>query len=650
MAMSSDFIRRCAFFRSIPLIQGILTGMAFMGLLSTAWAAGVNAELVAKGLARQAKQADAEYDKIDPANAAQCTGRYDTRGGVRGLFIMGANGQPLRWLADTNGDGKIDQLSFFKDGVEVYRDIDSDYDDKIDQSRWMGTAGIRWGIDKNQDGTLDEWKMISAEEVSSEVVQAARDNDVERFQRVLMTNAELAKLGLGSSKTNELEDRLNTLSADFKKFASEQKTIDKSSRWASFGADKPGLVPAGTEDSTSDVLAYENAMAVVETGAGPQQLMIGTLVRVGETWRLLDVPRLVSDGTTLSENGLFFASSTSHRNATSNSSGSANSATMDKLIEEMQAVENKLQDPKMDKAKLHAQRADILEQLIVNSSTKDDVQAWTRQLADQVLSAVQSGDYPDGIERLKKLEASIQTKPDARSEVSYVTYRILGAEYNLAISEKDVDYDKVQKQHLKRLEDFVVAYPQTLDSADAMIHLGLNCELTNDLKAAEQWYKKTATNFPKTPQGDKANGANLRLNLEGQEVAFEGTTLAGKKFTTAKLGRPVLVHYWASWCVPCKADMQELRKLQAKYGRKGLTIVGINADNDQNQAIEFIKANKEIDWIQLYERGGLESSIAVGLGVLSLPVTILIDKDGKVASSTSHYTPNLETTIESLLK
>ncbi len=47
-----------------------------------------------------------------------------------------------------------------------------------------------------------------------------------------------------------------------------------------FGADKPGIVPAGTDESTVDIMAYENVMAVVETTTGTQQLVVGTLVKV----------------------------------------------------------------------------------------------------------------------------------------------------------------------------------------------------------------------------------------------------------------------------------------------------------------------------------------------------------------------------------
>lgn len=45
-------------------------------------------------------------------------------------------------------------------------------------------------------------------------------------------------------------------------------------------------------------------------------------------------------------------------------------------------------------------------------------------------------------------------------------------------------------------------------------------------------------------------------------------------------GKVVLVDFWASWCGPCKASFPCLNKLQAKYGPKGLVIIGIGVDDD----------------------------------------------------------------------
>ena len=78
----------------------------------------------------------------------------------------GPRGVILRKFVDTNDDNIVDQWSYYKDGLEVYRDIDSNFNGKADQYRWFHTGGSRWGIDTKEDGTIDYWKSISAEEVT----------------------------------------------------------------------------------------------------------------------------------------------------------------------------------------------------------------------------------------------------------------------------------------------------------------------------------------------------------------------------------------------------------------------------------------------------------------------------------------------------
>ena len=81
-------------------------------------------------------------------------------------------GETLRRFADTNADNTVDQWCYFLDGVEVYRDIDANFNGKADQYRWFHTAGSRWGIDKDENRKIDAWKQISPHEVAEQVVIA----------------------------------------------------------------------------------------------------------------------------------------------------------------------------------------------------------------------------------------------------------------------------------------------------------------------------------------------------------------------------------------------------------------------------------------------------------------------------------------------
>ena len=66
--------------------------------------------------------------------------------------------------------------------------------------------------------------------------------------------------------------------------------------------------------------------------------------------------------------------------------------------------------------------------------------------------------------------------------------------------------------------------------------------------------------------------------------------LDGKTLSLSRLrGRPIVVHYWATWCEPCKQDLKLLRQLQARYQKLGLQLVGVSVDGRKEDALAFVK-------------------------------------------------------------
>ena len=76
--------------------------------------------------------------------------------------------------------------------------------------------------------------------------------------------------------------------------------------------------------------------------------------------------------------------------------------------------------------------------------------------------------------------------------------------------------------------------------------------------------------------------------------------------------------------------------------------MGINVDMEASDAQRYLATNR-LPWTQLHSEGGLESELANQLGIVSLPVTLLIDKDGKVVKQT-YSMAELNTELENLLK
>ena len=606
---------------SVPIAIGIVLG--------TTTIASSAPPTAAAALSLKPVQANVDYEVV-PADAQDGCRVVDIqRDGWTGWEVTLPDGSLLRRFADTNGDKKIDLWCYYKFGVEVYRDIDEDYNGKADQYRWLATSGMRWGLDDDEDGRVDRWKQISAEEVTAEVVAALRENDPVRFVRLLISPTELNSLGLGSEKLAQLEAKSERASRGFADLAERQSSIGEEARWVQFAAASPGVVPKGTEGSTKDVVVYENAVAMFEQGEQSGQLMVGTLVKVGDAWRLVELPSVGEDGVSVAQSsGNFFTPGGSGPAA-----GMANSnlaqETQD-LVNNLEKIDGKLATAKdsSELASLHQQRADIVEKLIGGSGNAADRDTWVRQLVDMLSVGAQTGSYPDGVTRLRSVASKFAGNDESLK--SYADYQAISTEY-VVRQTPDADFAKVQEWYLDSLSGFVERYPRTAEAAQAWLQLALSKEFEDKEKEALVFYKKVAAAFPSTDAGEKAAGAVRRLESVGQRVDLEGTTLQGQTFRLSQLrGKPIVLHYWATWCEPCKQDMKLLRRLQASYQRAGLQIVGVNVDVTQNMAERFLKENR-LPWTHLYEEGGLESStLAKAFGVQTLPTMMLIDKQGKV--------------------
>lgn len=593
-------------------------------------------------------QSSVNYQQPSGDDVARCQVIDIKDGKATGWSVETADGVKLRRFVDTDGDKKVDLWCYFDNGVEVYRDIDADHNGKADQYRWLGTAGTRWALDDNEDGKIDRWRQISAEEVTAEVVAALATKDADRFTRLLATETELKAVGLGEAMRKRLADKIKSATAEFAKFAGSQTAVTDSARWVQFASSAPGIVPQGTDDAKLDIKVYENAVAMYDDAKQGGQLLIGTLIQAGDAWRIVDLPQVVAEGQPLAQAAGNFFSSGGNLNHLAASRGSMGAQTHE-LVGSLEAIDRELAAAQKadQKAELNRRRVDVVEKLIATSADTVERGTWMRQLVDTVSVAVQSGTYPDGLERLRKF--STELRSDDEGLQSYVDFQIISSEY-IKRQTPDADFAKVQEWYLEELTKFVDRYPTSPEAAQALLQLALSKEFEEKQTAALEYYTQVSKSFPGTDSGEKALGAARRLQSVGRSIDFQGRTITGEAFDLAKLAsRPVIIHYWATWCDACKQDMKLLRQLQAKYQQAGLTIVGVNVDATREDAIAYLKANPA-PWIHLYEDGGLESStLAKQLGVQTLPMMMLIDSTGKVVSN-NIYAVSLDAEVAKIAK
>jgi cytochrome c biogenesis protein CcmG, thiol:disulfide interchange protein DsbE len=105
-------------------------------------------------------------------------------------------------------------------------------------------------------------------------------------------------------------------------------------------------------------------------------------------------------------------------------------------------------------------------------------------------------------------------------------------------------------------------------------------------------------------------------------AGFNGQTLRLASFR----GKVVVLNFWATWCAPCQVEMPIFASWQQQYASRGFQVIGISMDDDAAPArslVERMKLNypSAMGNPQLAARYG---------GVLGLPLTFLIDRDGVV--------------------
>lgn len=593
-----------------------------------------------------------DYDIPTAEQAAEATVDVETVGGVTGWAVRMSSGQILRRFLDTNGDNKVDQWCYFKDGIEVYRDIDGDFNNKADQYRWLGTAGTRWGLDEDENGRIEAWKTISAEEVTAEIVSALRDRDATRFKSLLLSESELKTLGLSAKQAADLSAKIAAASSEFADLAEKQTLVSAKSEWLHFGASRPGVVPAGTDGASKDIIVYDNVTAVVETDGKHGQLVVGTLVKVGDGWRIFDLPKNLAGDPTAPVVGYFFQNALPSSSEPQIPATASNiSPEMQKLVGEIDKIDKQLAaaGSGSEQAKLNAERADLIEEIIKSATSAENRAIWIKQYAETVSAAVQAGAFPAGQQRLSAMLTAVERLPEAGELAPYVKFRFMTAEYNASIQEEDADYEKINDRWTANLEEFVKEYGDSPDAAEAMLQLAIVYEFSGKETDAVEWFSRITRDFASSDLAPKAAGAKRRLESVGKTIPLKAKTLDGKSFDLASAkNRVVLIHYWATWCEPCKQDLDTIKSLLAKYSKEGFYAVGINLDNEPKEASDYLKT-KPLIWPQLYEEGGLDSRLATEMGILTLPTMILIGKDGKVLNRNAHA-GELDAELKKLLR
>lgn len=129
------------------------------------------------------------------------------------------------------------------------------------------------------------------------------------------------------------------------------------------------------------------------------------------------------------------------------------------------------------------------------------------------------------------------------------------------------------------------------------------------------------------PAVDLSIPAEPKVGFRAPDFALQ--TLGGETVRLSDLvGRPVVISYWATWCIPCQQELPILQNLAQEFQSQGLTVVTVNAiDQDTMQDVQAMVGEKGMTMPVLLDQG---SQFASTYGALFFPTTIFVDASGVI--------------------
>jgi peroxiredoxin len=95
-------------------------------------------------------------------------------------------------------------------------------------------------------------------------------------------------------------------------------------------------------------------------------------------------------------------------------------------------------------------------------------------------------------------------------------------------------------------------------------------------------------------------------------------------------GKVVLLNFWATWCVPCSAEVPLFVEFQQEYRDRGFEVLGVSLDEDGWKSVKPYIDARHVNYPVMIGNGDIARAYG---GLESVPLTLIIDKSGRIAAT-----------------
>jgi cytochrome c biogenesis protein CcmG/thiol:disulfide interchange protein DsbE len=132
-----------------------------------------------------------------------------------------------------------------------------------------------------------------------------------------------------------------------------------------------------------------------------------------------------------------------------------------------------------------------------------------------------------------------------------------------------------------------------------------------------------------SPMAAPAADMEADVRKAAPDFTLNDSTGASVRLSKFK-GKVVLLNFWATWCHGCKLEIPWFMEFENKYKHSGLAVIGVSMDEDGWKSVKPFLKQKKLNYPVVV---GNEDLAKLYGGVETMPMTLLIDHLGKVATS-----------------